>query len=386
MNDVSVIEKEFGSLKRYRDCPKWWLATPKLASKLIKGLKKADVKRIGKSAGGHEIIAIAYGAREGTGATNDNLQSSLAATVTDPDPTSIFPETFYGASRRSRPVVALQGDIHGGEITGTVASLNLCSVIETGKDLRGRKWGRLRELARASRVLIIPWLNPDGAYRWPLPNPSGAPIDLYTRCLQGVTKDGQALAYLEAKSTFPLSPKKMAFLGCYYNDNGVNLQYDFCRPHRQPETVAWMEYYQAERPDGVVNWHCNAGTMMGPPEYYLPPGFQHELSRLAGAVRGRIARDGIRTGRLSWAGLPGLGKPVLDQSTAIYHVCGGVPILCELPSGTANAPYTPDEMLDIGLVAIEEVLAYAHSDGLRPYEYWEKVKARMGKRPSRTKG
>ena len=31
-------------------------------------------------------------------------------------------------------------------------------------------------------------------------------------------------------------------------------------------------------------------------------------------------------------------------------------------------------MLDIGLLTLEEVLSFAHRDGFRPYELWDKVK------------
>ena len=37
----------------------------------------------------------------------------------------------------------------------------------------------------------------------------------------------------------------------------------------------------------------------------------------------------------------------------------------------------PDTMLDIGLILIEEILAYAHTDGLRPCEWWQKVKGQV---------
>jgi len=176
---------------------------------------------------------------------------------------------------------------------------------------------------------------------------------------------------------FPIPPEKVRYMGSYYNDAGVNLQYDFCCPQRQPETLAWMRYYLSERPDGIVIFHCNAGTMIGPPGYFLPPGHQHQISRIGGAVSARLLRDGYDLGRLSWAALPGMGRPSIDQIDATYHVCGGTPIMVELPAGTDIRPFTCEQMLEIGLITIEEILEYAHRDGLRPYEYWQKVKATL---------
>jgi hypothetical protein len=165
-------------------------------------------------------------------------------------------------------------------------------------------------------------------------------------------------------------------MGTYFNDDGFNLQYDFTLPQRQPETVAWMECYLDERPDGVVIFHCDSGSLLGAPPYYVPVPYQDEYERLAGAVRGRLVRDGYPARRLSWA-LPGMGKPTLGQDAAVYMTCGALPLLSELPTGSSICTMEPDTMLDIGLILIEEILAYAHTDGLRPCEWWQKVKGEV---------
>lgn len=376
MNDISVIMKEFGELEEWRTAPDFWVSIPNKAMPFIESLKEATVKTIGTSAGGRNIIAVEYGEKEPLDATCDNLNSCLASKLVPPDPTQIFPDAFFGSKRRRRPVLVLQGAIHGGELTGTVASLNLCHIIETGTDLRGKEWPKLREMARDARICIIPWLNIDGSSRIPYETFSGMPSAASGRMSQGVAKDGTSYTYPACKRVFPIPPEDTAFMGTYYNDAGVNLQYDFTTVERQPETTAWMRYYLDEKPDGVLVWHCNAGSLIGPAEYYLPPGHQFEQTRLAGAVRGRLKREGYGhpIGRLSWAGLPGMGKPFVEQSTALYHVCGALPVMCELPNGAKEWTMSNDDMLDIGLIVIEEVLLYAHTDGLRPYETWEKVK------------
>ena len=373
MRYPQIITSEFGPLDSYQECPPFWLATPEQGFPFLDQLGEATRTVLGRSAGRREILAVEYGAKEAVDASSDNLASALAATVGNADPTAIYPPAFFGAKRRRKPVVVLQGAIHGGEITGTVAALNLCRIIEAGTDLRGKAWPRLRELARDTRLLIIPWLNIDGACRWLLPHSIGAPAGLLDRCTFGVAGDGKPYQYLAMKNRFPIPPDQTQFMGAYFNDAGVNLQYDFSQPERQPETVAWMKYYLAERPDGVLVMHGNAGTLIGPPDAHLPEGYQHEVSRLGGAVRQRLLRDGLPAARMSWAGLPGLGKPGLNQCSAIYHVCGALPVLCEFPTGAAPAVMTAETMLDIGLIVLEEFLLYAHRDGLRPYEWREKA-------------
>jgi hypothetical protein len=377
VNDLTAITRQFGDLAPWANGPPFWVARPDQGIPLLAKLSRAAVRTIGRSAGGREIIAIEYGEKEETGATTDNLHSAIASKIVPPDPTEIYPATFYGSKRRTKPAVAIQGGIHGSELTGTVAGFNLCHVLETGADLRGKAWPRPAELARATRIVFIPWLNRDGVERFPTPNTSSLPDELYGLLTHGVAKDGKAFPYPENKKYFPVPPEAMGFLGCYFNDAGVNLQYDFTSLHRQPETQAWMETYLRERPDGIVIWHCNSGSMIDTPDYYLPEGHQHTISRIGGAVRARLLRDGHEIGRMSWGALPGLGKPYLTQMAATYLVCGGLPVMCELPVGTKNHLYTLDAMLDIGLLTLEEILSFAHRDGLRPYELWDKVKKNL---------
>ncbi|MEI6422848.1 MAG: M14 family zinc carboxypeptidase [Lentisphaerota bacterium] len=376
MNNLSFIEKDFGDLSEYRTRLDYWPSRPEDAESLLGSLKEARIRSIGKSAGGRDIIAIEYGQKEVCEHTAGNYMSAMDGTTVPPDPTAIFPKSFFGEARRKKPVIVLQGAIHGSEITGTVASLNLCKIIETGSDLRGKEWPSLRKLARETRICIIPWLNPDGNSRWLITNPEGkgkpVPNDLAMAMTHGAAKDGSKYRYPIHKHIFPIPPEKTAFMGAYFNDAGVNLQYDFTSPRRQPETEAWMDYYLDERPDAVLNFHCNAGSLVV--SSGVTRGHLTEVSRLAGAIRSRLLKENLlpaKMGRLSWEGLD--CKPVLTQNEAIFYVCGATPVLIELPIGMDIWPATCSEMLDIGLITIEESLEYAHHDGMRPYEFFEKI-------------
>ncbi|MEI8313777.1 MAG: M14 family zinc carboxypeptidase, partial [Verrucomicrobiota bacterium] len=145
MNDLSVITAEFGDLSRWQKRTPFWIDQPDLGIPFLRSLKTATVHVIGKSAGGREIVAVEMGEKEPLDATTDNLSSSLASVQAPPDPTAVFPPSFYGKTRRRKPVLAIQGGIHGGELTGTVAMMNLCKIVEDGEDLRGKKWPALQE-------------------------------------------------------------------------------------------------------------------------------------------------------------------------------------------------------------------------------------------------
>lgn len=361
----------------FQTCPPFFTAKIETGMPVIESLREGFIREIGRSVRGQPILAIEYGDFEPLeGITSDNLHSSLAARLAPPDATDIFPEGFYGTNRRSKPSLILQGGIHGGELSGTVASINLCSVIETGCDLRGKPWPRLQELARATRIAIIPWLNPDAVNRWPFYQNDNAPSSLLMAYNNGIARDGSVLQYPQFKNLSRINPDDMLYLGSYFNDNGINLQYDFLTIDRQPETLAWMRYYLQEKPDAVLIWHCNGGSLLGPCGYYLPVGYQHLHSRLAGAVLSRLKREGLllgTMGRLSWGTLPGTGKPEFNQSAAVYHNCGALPLLSEMPQPNEHLRLNCDQILDIGLVHIEEVLEFGHTEGYRPYEYRAKL-------------
>ncbi len=382
MNDISVIEKMFGDLTPYRDGPNFYMVQPDqyeaVADTAFTGAK---VRTIGHSAGNRPIISLTYGPHEPLDNTMSNLQSALHSGVlggskNDRDEVRIFPPCFFGTRRREHPVLVLQGAIHGGELGGTAAGFNLCRIIETGKDLRGRAWPQLAELARATRIVFIPWLNPDGTARELVRNPAGAPAELIGQLLRGVAKDGSDMPYPDFKTRFPIDPASVAYMGTYFNDAGVNLQYDFCQVERQPETRAWMQCYLEEKPDAVLNYHTDAGSMLQDVGASLPQGYQAEAQRIGAVVQQRMAKEGFKTRRLSWTGKPDVA-PVLNQNDAIWHVCGALPLLCEMPAGFDYRPMTLDEIVDIGLIALEELLYYAHTDGLRPYEVWSKVRYRL---------
>lgn len=376
MYDLTAVKRQFGTLEQWQTCPAFFTSKIEVGMPAIEKLKKANRVEIGKSVAGHPIIALEYGEFEPLeGAHSDNLQSSMGSKIAPVDATEIFPPSFYGTNRRKKPSLVLQGGIHGGELTGTVASINLCHVIETGADLRGKPWPRLQELALASRIVVIPWLNPDSVNRWPLYHTANAPRELLAMCTYGVKLDGEVLRYPGFKKYSVIPPQEMELMGSYFNDKGINLQYDLMAVERQPETTAWMRYYLKERADATLVWHCNDGSLMGPCEYFLPEGHQHTHSRLAGAVHSRLAREGMPTSRMSWGALPGMGKPYMEQSTAIYHVCGSLPLMSELPLAHEDLDISCDTLLDMGLLHIEEVLAFGHNEGFRPYEYWPKVRA-----------
>jgi hypothetical protein len=370
MTTEEMLRARFGDIDRYLEAPVWWPSTIQAADEILDELNGIEVREIGRSAGGRPIIAASWGGREELETTSTSLHSSLASGVGDPDQTRMFPESFYG-KRRRKQVMVFQGDIHGTEIEGTVAALNLLSVLVRGEDLRGKRWDKLREEAAAMRITVIPFANPDGRARIPVKNICGATDDFGQTVTMGLWKDGTLIRYPDHKNHYPMPLDRVSLLGGYFNDNGYNLQYDFCLPHRQPETEALCRYYLDERPDVVIVGHSNAGSLVDAPDPFLPVPFRHLQSRIGGVIRERILHEGYTATRSSWIDLPALGTPHFNQATSVYHCCGALPLLVEYPCGHPVNPVSLDQILDIGLLVFEELCFFGNRDGFRPLSIWK---------------
>jgi len=369
---VKLLRERFGEVDKWLTAPDWWPSDLESAEALLRRLPQVKVREIGRSAGGRPILAAEWGEKEPLETTANSLASAFAAAGTRPDPLNLFPPAFYGRQRRTRQVLVIQGALHGMEIDGTVAALNLLHILHTGTDLRGKPWDRLRAEAAKLRICVIPFLNADGRARSPFHHFVGASNELCQFVHMGTWKDGRPIVYPDHKAIWPLPLAEVGFLGAYFNDRGVNLQYDSCVPHRQPETTAWMQYYLDERPDCVLICHSNAGSLMGNPDTFLPVPFQHQQSRVAGLVRQYIFDHGQRAGRTTYAQLPDFGTPNFNQHCGVYHTCGALPLMCEFPCGLPGRPYTMDECLDIGLLVLEAICFFANRDGFRPLAVWDR--------------
>ena len=93
------------------------------------------------------------------------------------------------------PTVFLAGCIHGGEFEGTVALMNLISLLETGVDLAGKSNDKILELANKLHIVIMPMCNPDGRSRVPFDNFVGHSFRDLRYYGQGTWKDGELCGF-----------------------------------------------------------------------------------------------------------------------------------------------------------------------------------------------
>lgn len=310
------------------------------------------VEVIGSSAGGRRLISISYGEKEWV-SSYANRSSAIA---------SRCPESYFNPKERKKNVVVIVSTIHGAEVEGMVTLVNLINILETGEDLRGKPWPKLQELAGNVRLVLVPVANPDGRVRSKVSNLIGSDIDDVWYYGQGKFKNGDILRWPACKAEHPRIIEKMEFLGGYYNDNGYNIQHDNIYGKRQPETEALLNLALEEIPDVFLSLHsCDFAPRFLVPDDGIGLEYQLRQAQVSAIVTNRLYNEGYEP---YWPPCAPLGRTHLQ--TAICDATGALPLLLEMPHGCVNKPYTFDQILEIGLLAIEELLLVGKSLGYRP--------------------
>jgi len=340
--------------------PPWWASSPDEVVTALRSMRGVEVSEIGQSAGGRAILAAAWGEAEvRPGRTCNSLPSAISGGS---------PEAFYGTRRRERQTLVFVGAAHGTEVEGTVAAVNLLSVLARGKDLRGRRWPRLAREGRKLRVVVVPFLNIDGRERFAERRHFiGVHPEAYRRMSQGDLTTGEKLAWPTSKLLAPIPLDRVKPpLGSYFNDAGVNLVYDLgFGGECQPETAALVRLLREEMPDCVVLSHSNNGSLVEGPTSFIPRPFRQRQVQIGALVGSRCQREGMAKWRIpqrteSYAG------QVFYQTDLAYHCSGALPLLVEFPCGWQNLPDSHAEILDIGMLVLEEVVAFGTAYGFLP--------------------
>ena len=351
------------------EAPDFWVSGLQECYDFIRALPAMEVMQIGNSAGGRPILAAAWGEREPLKRTSTSLSSSLGAAGGkgwDFGGPHLYPNSFFGEKPREKPVLVIQGNLHGSEIEGTVATMSLLNLLAHGTDLRGRKHARLLAEARKMRIVVIPHANADGRARWePAKHLETATHEQQQRVTMGRLADGTELKWPSCKEIFPIPPGGL--LGAYYTDAGVNLNHDrFLDADRAPETDALLSFYLEEMPDAVVIAHTDQGTLLGSAPPCVPQEIQVLHDRIAGAVAAAI-----RQRRLPIQSYPQMTRPggftrAFTQPDAVYHQCGATPLMVEFPCNTKGNNLDFDTILDVGLCVLETIIIFGNDLGFRP--------------------
>ncbi len=354
-------------LQERKDIPSFWISTVEEVSEfLYSRVKRGQIEIIGTSAGGRPVRAVLYGKpRIGKGTTTFSGSLGLKEL-----------QTYRGADYEKTVYLGMAG-VHGGEFEGIVGMVNLISVIETGKDLRGKEWPEIGMLVeKLDRLILIPMMNPDGRSRIPLRmeryRETDRTVHQYLNC--GGYADGSLLGYPQVKEFIPLDFGMVSFPGGYPNDAGVNIQCDDFLGDRQPETQALFDLAEREKPDLILNMHTGAYYMnMHRP--YCEPALLPVFDGLFKYVHSKLATEGLRKTKDTdkEADPKRTSSFPFNIDGALNLHCGTLSVTVESPShGFSNqsgdgviAFHTPERLLDAQLICHQEAMRFLVDSGGR---------------------
>ncbi|MCC6858500.1 MAG: hypothetical protein IT158_08060 [Bryobacterales bacterium] len=352
-------------LREHSPVPDFWRCSVDEVTLFLKeNVRQGSVSVIGNTAGGRPIRAVFYGRpRGGRGSTT--FSGALG----------------YGDVRawigpdHERKVYLAMASVHGAEFEGIVGAVNLLSVLESGKDLRGREWPEISAAARRlDRIVIIPITNVDGRARVPLRMipPQGADFTVSEYFNTGGKLDGSIIGWPQCKRDIPVDFSKVQFPGGYPNDAGVNIQHDDFFGKRQPETGALFELAARERPDLTLNMHTGA-DFLHPLRPFLEPVLTNAFEDLYRQVMTQLTAAGLqRSDDPAEVANPARERlSVFNLDSALNMHCGSLSVLVESPSHAFSRAkrngrpffHTPENLLDAQLICHQEAMKFLAGSG-----------------------
>ena len=199
-----------------RELPAFWVGDVERVSALVARLQRGQVSTLAATPGRRPMVLVAFGERERVQHLA-NFNSAIGARE---------PAAYMDKAARRKPVILFVGPVHGHETEGLTGLCNLISVMETGRDLAGREQADLRALGVRCRLLIIPAGNPDGIARFEPKALQGMGVDDVRYWGQGTYTDDTFCGWPGCKRQHPMLGDNVRFLGCYFNDAGVNPMHD----------------------------------------------------------------------------------------------------------------------------------------------------------------
>ncbi|MGE4564391.1 MAG: M14 family zinc carboxypeptidase [Victivallaceae bacterium] len=313
--------------------PAWWKVRPREIIEACRQVKKGRAEVIAHTPLGFPVYAVFYGECPPVSGT---ANWSAGSSSDDPD-------AYFGKGARKPTVVWVAG-FHGAEAEGVAGSMNLLSLLETGKDLRGRSRDSFLELASRFNLIIVPCLNMDGRAISP-DHLNGVSYQDFRHVSQGSWADGTLIGWRGSKAWFPLPLERVAYPGGYPNSEGFNPMHD-AEPGniRTAEVRGLLNLVGRYGVDLLVNAHSYENAPAA-----LPPGEERAFA-VADAINRALFEAGLRT------------EPVLPMSqtargvnfnTLVPLTSGGMAVTLESP---VSQGYTFDQLAEITYVTIEAAL------------------------------
>ncbi len=334
-----------------RTLPNFWIGDVEELTARFDGLKRGRAIVLATTPGRRPLYLVACGDREDV-AHKANFNSAIGG---------YEPAAYMDKAARKKPVVLFVGPVHGHEVEGLTGLVNLIQIMETGKDLRGRPQERLRQLGERCRLLIIPAGNPDGTARFQ-PRALQAMGDDDVRFWgQGTWKDNTFCDWPQCKRVHPMTGGNIGFLGCYFDDAGVNPMHDEWFAPLGPEAPALLKLARDEGPDLAVSLHSHESQPALYRPAYTTVEIQQDIRSLAQECYALLSQRQLPCGSLFEVRPEGGKNPEsFNLTSALYHVCGASSFTFECSHGVrGNCEVTLEQILDIQLTLYEAMLQHA---------------------------
>jgi hypothetical protein len=333
-----------------RELPKFWVGDVAGLSGRLEKLTRGKVRTIAVSPGGRPMHLITYGQKEKLG-HKANFNSAVGGRE---------PAAYMDKAARKKPVILFAGPVHGAEVEGLTGLVNFINIMESGEDLRGKQQAELRALGERCRLLIIPEGNPDGIARFEPRSLCGTEgIDLRFWG-QGTWSDDTFCGWPQSKRRHPMAGDDVGFLGCYFDDKGINPMHDEFFGPMGPEAPAILKVAADEGPDLAVSLHSHENKPAVLRPAYVTTEVQEDVRSLAERCYALLAQRGLpHAGLFEIKSDGGTNPSPFNLTSALYHVSGASSFTFECPHGLKDGCRVSfDEILDIQLSLYEAMLKH----------------------------
>jgi hypothetical protein len=335
-----------------RELPGFWVGGMEKLEKQLEEVSHGQVRVIANTPGGRWMHVVSFGEREHV-TQKANFNSAVGGQAQS---------AYMDKEARYKPVILFVGPVHGHEVEGLTGLTNLISIMDTGYDLRGREQTELQKLGRRCRLLIIPAGNPDGTARLEPRALQGMGLDDVRFWGQGTWSDDTFCGWPESKRQHPMAGENIGFLGCYFNDAGLNPMHDEFFEPMGPEAPAILKIAREEGVDLAVSLHSHSSKPVLLRPAYVTMERQEDIRRLAVKYYAILKKRGLPYGQVFDAKSEGGKNPSpFNLTSAMYHVSGASSFTFECPHGLSSARACKvdfEEILDIQLALYEAMMRH----------------------------
>ncbi len=337
-----------------RKLPEFWVGDREGLKQCLSNPKKGRVKTIATTPGGRPVQLVTFGQYE-PARHKANFNSAIGGRM---------PSAYMDKVGRQKPVVFFVGPVHGHEVEALTGLANFIRVMETGRDMAGRDQSELRALGQKCRLLIVPAGNPDGIARFAPRSLQGMKLNDVRFWGQGTWDDDTFCGWPESKRQHPMRGDNTGFLGCYFNDDGINPMHDEFFAPMGPEAPAILNVAKEEGPDLAVSLHSHSSNPALLRPAYVTTEIQEEVRALAERCYALLEQRGLPHAArpFSVASEGGKNPAPFNLTSALYHVSGATPFTFECPHGIISeraCRVSIKETLDIQLTLYEAMLRHA---------------------------